>query len=220
MYLDIVTEKTPYFLVQQESLWKARFLVPEEFLDTCVGKDSSLADVGNEMCMSPWLLLPPMEYPNADRYFNYASMGFLMATRVLHAFLAPKARTDEEERAIATLLATAGACQLRTGDARVTEDIPDAVIYALGLRSTLEAYRSWAASAYREPEKPALLRTFFRRACLTLCAESPTHKADAWSRFSSRHACNVAVRSMPEFFAAFQCRIGTRMTVNGICTLF
>ncbi|KAL1430724.1 hypothetical protein MTO96_002327 [Rhipicephalus appendiculatus] len=111
---------------------KTRFLVPEEFLDTCVGKESSLADVGNEMCMSPWLLLPPMVYPDADKYFNYASMGFLMATRVLHAFLAPKAHTDEEERAIATLLDTAGACELRTGDARVAEDVPDAVVYTLG----------------------------------------------------------------------------------------
>ncbi|KAH6941245.1 hypothetical protein HPB50_015151 [Hyalomma asiaticum] len=204
----------------QESLWNARFLVPEEFLDTCVGKEWSLVNVGNELCLSPWLLLPPMVYPDADKYVNYASLGFLMATRILHAFLTSKARTEEEEHAVATLLTTAGACQLRTSDARVAEDVPDAIIFALGLRSALEAYRSWAASASRTPEKPALLRMFFRRACVTLCAESPTHSAYAGSRFSSRHACNVAVRSMPEFFTAFQCRIATRMTKNGICTLF
>ncbi|XP_065293955.1 endothelin-converting enzyme 2-like isoform X2 [Dermacentor albipictus] len=204
----------------QERLWLTRFLVPEEFLDTCVGKEWSLADVDNEMCVSPWVLLPPMVYPEADKYVNYASLGFLMATRVLHAFLSPKAHADEEERALATLLATAGACQRSTRDVRDTEDVPDAIEFTLGLRSALEAYRSWAASASPMPEKPALLRTFFRRACLTLCAESPTHPPHPGSRFSSRHACNMAVRSMPEFFTAFQCRIATKMTMNGICTLF
>ncbi|XP_077499148.1 uncharacterized protein LOC144110187 [Amblyomma americanum] len=206
----------------QESMWHAHFLVPEKLLYTCVdGK--LLADVSQEMCLSPYFLLPPMVYGEADKFFNYASLGFFMATRIVHAFLSSKTRTEEEERAVTSLLETATECHKQAGDAKHASDVVDALSFALGLRATLEAYRTWSTSALKSGEKTSMLRTFFRRACLTVCSQSPSgHRqhGGSYGRFSSRQACNVAVRSMPEFFVAFQRRIVRNMSRNGICTLF
>ncbi|KAK8774269.1 hypothetical protein V5799_011197 [Amblyomma americanum] len=206
----------------QKSMWYAHFLVPEELLYTCVD-GRLLADVSQEMCLSPYVLLPPMVYGETDKFFNYASLGFLMATRIVQAFLSPKTRTEEEERAVTSLLETATECHKKAGDAKHSSDVVDALSFAFGLRATLEAYRTWSTSALKSGEKISMLRTFFRRACLTVCSQSPSgHRphGGSYGRFSSRQACNVAVRSMPELFVAFQCRIVHNMSRNGICTLF
>lgn len=203
----------------QDNLWHARFVEPGELLDECLGK-AVLADFHNEMCLSPFVLLPPMYYPGADRFFNYASLGFVMASRIVHAFLASTTRTKEENDAVSSLLISAAHCQNISKDIEHEGEVIDATSFVLGLRSALEAYRVWASSSSIAVDRPELYRTFFRRACLTVCSSSSSLQPYGSERFVSRAACNVAVRSMPEFYVAFHCQIGGQMSRNGICTFF